>query len=286
MEQTMAFEVESGLVFNSIFWLSSPRPDEVAMVEGMSDDVSTICLSKQVPFKSYVVPDGDALIGALAEIEAAAREGLKPLIYLDMHGSATDGVQIAATNEMVSWERVVDALRGINRATGNNLLVVAGVCFGFHAIKQTYIMQHAPFYMLIAPEDEIFFGELMDQTFLFFQDLMTNFDVVDAAKNHLSPKMKTFHCFKAFTVAMAKYIYYNCRGKGAAKRREFLLTQVLESGVPVPPGGLSVLREQIKNAIEPTQEMLDKYSAEFLGEKRLGYDLDRLLAEIDKVVGA
>jgi hypothetical protein len=67
-----------------------------------------------------------------------------------MHGSAIDGVEIAATNEMVSWERVVDSLRAINRETGNNLLVVAGVCYGFFAIRESMVTDHAPFYMLIA----------------------------------------------------------------------------------------------------------------------------------------
>lgn len=35
--------------------------------------------------------------------------------------------------------------------------------------------------------------------------------------------------------------------------------------------------------IEPSQEMLDKFSARFLGGKPLGCDLERLLEEVDKV---
>jgi hypothetical protein len=200
-----------------------------------------------------------------------------------MHGSALEGVEIAATNERVSWERVVDALRAINRETGNNLLVVAGVCYGFFAIRESIITDHAPFYMLIAPDQKITFGGLIEQTFPFFQDLTTNLDVVQAAKDRLSPKMQVFHCLRVFTVAMAKYIRYNCKGKGAAERREYLLTEVMKSGIPLPPGGLADLRKQIKKGIEPSQEMLDKFSARFLGGKPLGYDLERLLEEIDKV---
>jgi hypothetical protein len=88
----MALEIQSGLVFTSIFWLTSPRPDEVHMVETMMDDVSVICKTKGIPFQSYVVPTGDQLIRSLAEIESAARNGCRPLIYLDMHGSPTDGL--------------------------------------------------------------------------------------------------------------------------------------------------------------------------------------------------
>jgi len=57
----------------------------------------------------------------------------------------------------------------------------------------------------------------------------------------------------------------------------------MKSGIPLPPGGLADLRKQIKKGIEPSQEMLDKFSARFLGGKPLGYDLERLLEEIDKV---
>ena len=177
----MALEIQSGLVFNSIFWLTSPRPDEVHVVESMMDDVSVICKTKGIPFQSYVVPTGDQLIRSLAEIESAARDGCRPLIYLDMHGSPTDGVEIAATNEMVPWDQVVDALRAINCQTGNNLLVMAAVCFGLYAIKETIITDHTPFYMLIAPEEPVTFGDLMDQTFPFFQNLTTHWDVVKAA---------------------------------------------------------------------------------------------------------
>ncbi|MGY4169905.1 hypothetical protein [Bradyrhizobium sp. USDA 4529] len=277
----MALEVQSGLVFNSIFWLTSPQPDEVGMVQSMIDDVSVICQAKGIPFQSYVVPNGDQLIRALAEIEEAARQGCRPLIYLDMHGSPTEGVEIAATNELVAWDTVVNALRSINRETGNNLLVVAGVCFGLHAIKETIITDHTPFYMLIAPEEKITFGELMDQTFPFFQNLTTHWDVVKAAKVELSPKMKMFHCIRVFTVAMAKYILRSCKGKGAQERREHLLTEILKSGYPNTPDGLRSLRQAIKDGIKPSQEMLDKYASNFLGGKPLGYDLERLLKEID-----
>jgi len=51
------------------------------MVESMIYDVSAICASKQIPFQKYVVPSGAKLIGALAEIENAARRGCRPLVY-------------------------------------------------------------------------------------------------------------------------------------------------------------------------------------------------------------
>jgi hypothetical protein len=96
---------------NSIFWLTSPRPDEVRMVETMTDDVSVICKARDVPFQSYVVPSGDQVIRSLAENRERCTRRL-PASYLSRHTrSPTEGVEIAAGNEMVAWEKVVDALR-------------------------------------------------------------------------------------------------------------------------------------------------------------------------------
>jgi hypothetical protein len=191
----------------------SPRPNETTIVNRMIDDVTVVCTARRIPFHPHLVPSGDGLIRALSEIEAAAQRGLRPMIYLDMHGSAEDGVEIAATGEMVSWDKVVDTLRRINRATGNNLVVVAGVCYGLHAIRESMITDHAPFFMLAASEERIVFGELEDQTFPFFDELTTSFDF-DSAKAKLSPKKKVFHCMRVFTVAVGRYIHRKCRGKG------------------------------------------------------------------------
>ncbi len=161
---------------------------------------------------------------------------------------------------------------------------MAAVCFGLHAIKKTIITDHTPFYMLVAPQERVTFGELMDQTCPFFQNLTTHWDVMKAAKEELSPKMKTFHCMRVFTVAMAKYILRSCKGKGAQERREHLLTDVLKSGYPDTPAGLRNLRQAIKDGIKPSQKMLDKYAATFLGGKPLGYDLEQLLNEVEDAV--
>jgi hypothetical protein len=278
----MAIDIKSGLVFNSIFWLTAPRPDETRMVESMIDDVSAICASRQIPFQKYVVPSGVMLIRALGEIEDAARRGCRPLIYLDMHGSPSDGVEIAASGEMVPWDDVVEALRKINVQTGNNLLVVAAVCYGLHAIKETVITDLTPFFVLIAPEETITFGDLMDRIIPFFRNLTTDLDVVKAFEEELSPEMKMFHCMRVFTVAMAKYIVRSCTGKGGLERREQLLTEVMKSGYPETPDGLRAVRKAIKEGVKPTQQMLDRFAGKFLGGKPLGYDLDTLMRLIDE----
>ena len=72
----MALNVTSGFVLNSVFWLTSPRPDEVRMVDEMMDDISVVCQSAGMPFQRYVVPSAAMLIDAFEEIEQAALQGL------------------------------------------------------------------------------------------------------------------------------------------------------------------------------------------------------------------
>jgi hypothetical protein len=119
---------------DAVIWLTSPRPDEVQDVEQMIDDAQTACLAANFHFQHYEVKSAADLLDALGKIEAEAKNGYKPFLYLDMHGSATHGLHIAATNESVSWPVLVEKLRAINVATGNNLAVLAATCFGFHAV--------------------------------------------------------------------------------------------------------------------------------------------------------
>jgi hypothetical protein len=56
---------------NSVIWLTSPRSDEVSMVESMIDDVAAVCTSKSMPFQHYSVPSAALLLDAFAKIEQA-----------------------------------------------------------------------------------------------------------------------------------------------------------------------------------------------------------------------
>jgi hypothetical protein len=111
------------------------------------------------------------------------REGAKPILHLDMHGSKR-GLQLAGTLEIAPWARVVPKLQAINVATGNNLVVVAGVCFARDAILQIKISEACPVYMLIAPETEVTFGFLEDNTVPFYQKLFSSGDINKACLEH------------------------------------------------------------------------------------------------------
>lgn len=152
---------------------------------------------------------------------------------------------------------------------------------GLHAIKESTITDLTPFFVLIAPEETITFGNLMDRVHPFFQNLLRDLDVVKAFDEELVPKMKMFHCMRTFTVGMAKYIARSCAGKGGRERREHLLTELIKSGYPNTPEGLRSARKAIQEGTKPSQQMLDRFASTFLGGKPLGYDLETLMKLIE-----
>jgi hypothetical protein len=187
------------------------------------------------------------------KIADAARQGCRPLLHIDMHGSIEHGLEIADSKEFMSWPALAGKLRGINVATGNNTCVIAASCFAFHAIKQVSIARASPFFVLVAPEDKATVGFLEAKTAAFYAELLSTLDIMEAIANHLTPAMKTFHCERMFMIGLARYILRYCVGKGATERRESLLTDSIS--VTKSHGDMRAMRKSIKNAIKPDQAL-------------------------------
>jgi hypothetical protein len=267
---------------NAVIWLTSPRANEVLDVEEMIDDAQAACAAAKLNFQHYEVKSAADLIDALDKIEAEAKNGYKPFLYLDMHGSATHGLQIVATNEFVTWPVLVEELRGINVATQNNLVVLAATCFGFHATKSVSITKESPFALLIAPLRTVTFAFLKSRVFDFFREMLVKNDVIAAYKNQLYPQMHLYHCEGVFTEGIRRYIQHHCKGKPARARREELLSLVLRAGHPAKKEDLKRIRKQIKDGIKPTRQMLNRFSDRFLIGRPLGYSFDQLMAAVDQ----
>ena len=191
------------------------------------------------------------------------RTGTGPILHFDMHGSKEKGLEIAATGERVPWPDLVKKLQAINRATGNNLCVISASCFGLHAIMQIKIIETVPFYVLIAPENEVIIGFLEDHTVSFYNDVFSSCDIVAAHKKHLAGAMKLFHCEKMLAVAIGKYISNACKGKSGRERRERLLTEILIDGDKRSSQNLKEVRKKIKEGLRLTQKLVDRFGSVF-----------------------
>ena len=156
--------LSSVININSLIWITSLEPNETGTMNRVHDDLQPYLLSIGLPFHAVGPRSGSELLACLDAIAKRAKDGLRPIIHFDTHGSRKDGLYIAASREFVSWQKLVEKLRAINVETGNNLCVVSAACFGMHAIMETNIGNAAPFFALIAPENTVTFGFVEQRT--------------------------------------------------------------------------------------------------------------------------
>lgn len=221
----MSLSFQTGFSINRVIWITSVKPDEEAFVKDMLDEQVSLAKIHRQETAVQKVSTVQEFYDCLEVIREQVDKGLKPLINFVIHGNASEGLFITGENAFAPWSEVVAKLRSINIALKNNLCVLSHTCFGFHAIKQTRIVEAVPFFILIAPEAEISFGFVSDNVFQFYEDLWSKGDITKSFETNLEGRMRIFYSEKMLAVVLCKYILKACRGKVAAQRRERLLTE-------------------------------------------------------------
>lgn len=264
-EKPIEMLLPSSFANNAIILISSKRKNELNVARRLADDLATFRVAiVDFHFEHHEVKTRQELFELLMRIARQAKKGgLRPIIHFDMHGDAIRGLEISASNEFASWSELNDWLRKINIRTGNNLCVVAASCHGLQMIRPISIHHPVPYFCLIAPEREVTLGFIDEKLSAFYQTLFQNSDL-DSALAHLKEHFKQFHCEKMLAVAFAKYIKYQCKGVGWAKRKEELITGALARGIPNTAENLKSLRKQAINSIRPTDELIASYAKKFL----------------------
>jgi hypothetical protein len=270
--------VSSGININSVIWITTLDPSEMGPTNRVHDDVQHYLASIGLPFCAIEPRSRTEFLTALAGIEKRASEGLRPIIHLDAHGSPEKGLRIAGSGDDVSWSELVAHLRPINIATQNNLCVVSAVCSGLYAIKPVSIEQLAPFFVLIAPENEITFGFVEQRTARFYEALFNGLDVAEAYTQHLAPEFKLFHCEERLLDALSKYVRDYCLGSSHDQRVEDLLTRSVAKGLPNTRNNRRIARSVAKNKIKPTQELIDRFANSFLLGKKIDVKIEDVVA--------
>ena|ERR1700733_4652641 len=262
---------------NSLIWISSLKPDEQGTTHRVHEDLQPYFVSIGLPFTSVEPKTANELLAGLDAIEKRAKQGLRPIIHFDTHGTAERGLYIAGSGEFVPWALLVDRLRRINVATENNLCVVSAACFSMQAIKFIHINQQTPFFALIAPQQTVSFGFIERNTVNFYEQVFGGLDVVAAYENNLAPHLTFYHCEKLLAVALTRYVRDNCRGSGLKKRRERLLTDVFVGGrIPNNRQNRRMVRKKIKEGVRPDQSLIDRYVRSFLIGKTVPFSLKQI----------
>jgi hypothetical protein len=85
-------EIDGGLRMDSLVWLSSPRPGEKGWTGRLHEDVESACAQVGLLMQTYAAPSKALFLDPLDKIAKMARDGRKPFLHLDMHGSVEKGV--------------------------------------------------------------------------------------------------------------------------------------------------------------------------------------------------
>lgn len=262
----------AGFGVNSVFWLRSLPEGEQGPTRRVLEDLEPFFEGIGLPFQARDVRTPEQLYLALHSL---AVPGVQPLLHLDMHG-VKQGLIMARDGAIAPWRRVVPLLREINITSKGNLCVIAGVCFALYAIKEAPISLPSPVNILIAPDSEVEFGMLEDNLFGFYKALFLGGDLLAAQQTYLGDPFKLFHAERFLVIALCRYIRNACKGKGAAERRERLLTEVLLAGRARTSHNMRLIRRQIKQLVKPGDQLLNQCARRFLLGKPCPFTIEEL----------
>ncbi len=248
---------------NSVFFIDCLSDGDFQTARRLFEDVIHFTDPKLGPrceyFKISSKQDLVSLLGGIAE---QCRQGLKPILHFEAHGSILAGLEIGNQKEKITWTELIPALRAINTATKNNSGVVMAACFGLHIIKPVSIHEPTPFFFLIGSESELYATELEAQLRKFYETIIRG-NSLNNAMDCLSDKFKCYHSEKYFLIAMGRYFKQQCMGKGRKARVERLVTEINQQQARSRKE-LKKIRNQIKNGIKPSPEVYFKYAHNFL----------------------
>ena len=276
MEQR-SFRIQSGFSTNALYWITSLKDEEMGVTNRILEDLQPYILSQNLLFRSVHVRSKLELNNLLKEIIWLAHDGVKPIIHFDMHGSASNGLHIVGEGDYYPWNELYDDLQSVNIQCGNNLLIVAGVCYAMHMMLALKYDMPCSNYAIIAPEKKVTFGFLEKNTVKFYEHLFKSMDLIEAYNRHLSGQMRMMHCEKIFAQLIAGYVIKYTMGKKAIERKENLLSEIINVSRENTPSFLRKARATIKEHIKPKQDLVDKYSGIYLIGKECGFTMDDIL---------
>ncbi len=275
-------EFTSTAVMNCLYWITSLHENEQGVTRRILEDLQNVAKQCGLPMKQYSPGSAQELLSALDHIAAEARAGMFPMIHLDTHGLAKNGIFVAETKEYVSWEAVAEKLRVINRIVSNNLCVMSHACFSFSVVKTIKINDVSPFFILLAPEQEITAGDIEDNTVGFYKSLLEGLDILSAKAQWFPNQLRTFNCEQMLATALARYINDATIGKQGDRRKEHLVTMAVERGVIANRKNLRAIRKIAKQHLKPTEDLLERFIPNFLAGKRPNFTISELKVMVEQ----
>jgi hypothetical protein len=274
--------VDSKFEVNTIIWLRSLPDDELGPSRRMVEDIEALAKrGGPYRFEEVVVGSPAEMVAALAALAVRCREGLRPILHFDCHGSDELGLLLAPSGDYLGWSDFAGALREVNVAAKNNVCCIFGVCFGMYLSLELSLSEPTPYFLTIAPEREIEVGKLEALFPPFYERLFETGNITTAYKDCLASALSDFQCQEVFAKALATYVIDHASGAAMAARRERLTTRILaHRGITEPsPEQLRDARAYTKDGLKPGQVLIDHFASTYLIGRKPGFGY----AEVEKL---
>lgn len=270
----ISFQSSSGT--NALIWISVLPPNEMGPSRKILEDLEPLVRKNGWYFELKIVSSAKEFREYFSALERRVwQEGLRPLLHLDGHGSQVGGLVIGENSEQVPWSELEQILRYINLPLQNDLVVVTNVCFGLHVIMGIDISEPSPIHILIASQNEVKEGFLIDNSMSFYNDLFSTKNITTAFEQNFSEGGLTlFHSDRMLLTAIARYFRRSTMGSGGRARREKLVTKVVNE---TPIKDLKNARRLVKAAVKPSDQLVRDYVMKFLHGKSPDYAFDDLV---------
>ena len=274
------------VLINSVIWIRSLADDEINPSRRIVEDLIPMATAGHFAFEEKVVGNRADLLTLLDSIGTSAQAGLRPILHFDCHGSAADGILLKPTYEFCDWGELTAQLRNINVATGNNLCCVFGACFGMWHATHLRLSQPIPWYLVIAPENEVSVGILEERTAVFYREVFASANITQAYDRVLKPDLDIMLCKKVFAESLTRHVAVNCRGESGRKRKEEAVTAVLHGRGIISPTReqLAQARRDIRHKFQASQWVIDYFARTFLIGRDPGIDVADLIRLADNYV--
>ena len=148
---------------NGIAILDAIPDGELNTARRLKEDLIDISLNTadglQVRYvRVNTLADLDAGISGL--VDEVRKNGLKPWLHLEGHGSADENGFRVASGAHCSWNYLKELITPLNVATGLNLILILATCFGGSFARAIQTVDRAPVLGLLGPKREVKTGQV------------------------------------------------------------------------------------------------------------------------------
>jgi hypothetical protein len=229
------------------------------------DELDDHCTAHPVNLRIGYCPANSAaeMLGYLDDLRADIdATGLNAILHIECHGSDDATGLILADWSFLSWDELKPKLVAINIASGFNLVLILGCCYGGSFGRTTRLEERAAFCAYLGPNSSIAAGMLFAGLLAFYKALFIERDITAAVNAMVNtvPDMPYFFATASglFHLGFVAYIRDQATGQSLADRAESLAQQCRDAQMS-PQLTAEDFARAIKDIERPAFEQLRRH---------------------------